>query len=58
MSGEHGLSHVEMQTLQGPRLTPACVCGWYSPRCSHADFERHIKKETDAYFLAAGDDDE
>jgi hypothetical protein len=39
----HELRHV---MLQG-RSTPACTCGWYSPRWQHADFEKHIKRFSD-----------
>jgi hypothetical protein len=42
---EHGLTHREMTD---GRLTPACVCGWWSPRCSHSDFERHIRRLREA----------
>jgi hypothetical protein len=38
---EHELTHAK---FSDGRLTPACVCGWYSPNCEHADFERHLRK--------------
>lgn len=37
----HALTHVE---FSDGTLTPACTCGWYSPRRSHADFERHLRR--------------
>jgi primosomal protein N'' len=40
----HELTHRE---FADGTLTPACTCGWYSPRREHADFERHIRKVTD-----------
>ncbi len=43
MTDAHGLTHVEMRGPLGPRLTPACVCGWYSADGSHQAYERHIR---------------
>jgi hypothetical protein len=40
----HKLTHSEMRGPEGPGLTPACTCGWYSPNREHADFERHLRK--------------
>jgi hypothetical protein len=41
---EHGLIHRE---FSDGTLTPACICGWYSARREHADFEQHIAAGTD-----------
>lgn len=40
---EHALTHYEMTD---GALTPGCICGWYSPRRSHSDFERHLHRNT------------
>jgi hypothetical protein len=42
----HALTHVTMSGPRGERLTPACVCGWWSTDGSHAAFERHLHRHT------------
>jgi len=37
----HQLTH---RSFTDGALTPACTCGWWSPRREHADFERHLAR--------------
>jgi hypothetical protein len=43
----HALTHRLMSDSSGERLTPACICGWWSADGSHAAFERHIRAHHD-----------
>jgi len=43
IDGEHGLTHVPMYVHGVLRLTPACICGVYSPRCEQNDIDRHLR---------------
>lgn len=37
----HKLTHA---LFSNGTMTPACTCGWYSPNCEHAEFERHLRQ--------------
>jgi hypothetical protein len=37
----HGLTHFR---FTDGRLTPGCVCGWWSQNREHAEYEAHIRK--------------
>lgn len=41
MATEHALTHYR---FTDGTLTPGCICGWYSPRREHSDFERHLRR--------------